>query len=102
MPERNPILITGAAGEIGAVSRTVIDMLLKQGHPVRAFVRRDDERAHSLRQAGGEVFVGDVGPLLVRRAPAPAAGAGSGGVAAARHRGRRRRCVRNALCPAAE
>lgn len=25
MPERNPILITGAAGEIGAVSRTMID-----------------------------------------------------------------------------
>jgi NAD(P)H dehydrogenase (quinone) len=28
MPERNPILITGAAGEIGAVSRTMVDMLL--------------------------------------------------------------------------
>ena len=60
MPERNPILITGAAGEIGAVSRTMIAMLLEQGHPVRAFVRRDDERAHSLRQAGAEVFVGDL------------------------------------------
>jgi NAD(P)H dehydrogenase (quinone) len=60
MPERNPILITGAAGEIGGVSRTMIDMLLEQGHPVRAFVRRDDERAHSLRQGGAEVFVGDL------------------------------------------
>ncbi|MDV7266333.1 NAD(P)H-binding protein, partial [Rhodococcus oxybenzonivorans] len=60
MPERNPILITGAAGEIGGVSRTMVDMLLTQGHPVRAFVRRDDERAHSLRQAGAEVFVGDL------------------------------------------
>jgi uncharacterized protein YbjT (DUF2867 family) len=60
MPERNPILITGAAGDIGAVSRTMIDMLLAQGHPVRAFVRRDDERAHSLRQAEAEVFVGDL------------------------------------------
>ncbi|MFI9586444.1 hypothetical protein ACIHCQ_32495 [Streptomyces sp. NPDC052236] len=29
----------------------------EQGHPVRAFVRQDDERAHSLRQAGAEVFV---------------------------------------------
>ncbi|MDP4505057.1 NmrA family NAD(P)-binding protein [Nonomuraea turcica] len=60
MPERNPILITGAAGEIGGVSRTMVEMLLDQGHPVRAFVRRDDERAHALRQAGAEVFVGDL------------------------------------------
>jgi NAD(P)H dehydrogenase (quinone) len=60
MSQRNPILITGAAGEIGGVSRTMVDMLLDQGHPVRAFVRQDDERAHSLRQAGAEVFVGDL------------------------------------------
>jgi NAD(P)H dehydrogenase (quinone) len=60
MSERNPILITGAAGAIGGVSRVVVGMLLEQGHPVRAFVRRDDERAHSLRQAGAEVFVGDL------------------------------------------
>ncbi|EFL27503.1 conserved hypothetical protein [Streptomyces himastatinicus ATCC 53653] len=60
MPERNPILITGAAGEIGGVSRTMVEMLLERGHPVRAFVRRDDERAHALRQAGAEVFVGDL------------------------------------------
>jgi NAD(P)H dehydrogenase (quinone) len=60
MSERNPILITGAAGEIGGVSRVMVEMLLEQGHPVRAFVRRDDERAHSLRQAGAEVFVGDL------------------------------------------
>ncbi|MGP3919858.1 NmrA family NAD(P)-binding protein [Nonomuraea sp. 10N515B] len=60
MPERHPILITGAAGEIGGVSRTMVEMLLDQGHPVRAFVRRDDERAHALRQAGAEVFVGDL------------------------------------------
>src|SRR5919106_2867006 len=60
MSERNTILITGAAGEIGGVSRTIVEMLLEQGHPVRGFVRRDDERAHSLRQAGAEVFVGDL------------------------------------------
>ncbi|MEQ4725365.1 NAD(P)H-binding protein [Nonomuraea sp. B19D2] len=60
MPERNPILITGAAGEIGGVSRTTAEMLLDQGHPVRTFVRQDDERAHSLRQSGAEVFVGDL------------------------------------------
>ena len=60
MPQRNPILITGAAGEIGGVSRTMVEMLLDQEHPLRAFVRRDDERAHALRQAGAEVFVGDL------------------------------------------
>jgi hypothetical protein len=38
----------------------MVDMLLEQGHPVRAFVRRDDERAQSLREAGAEVFVGDL------------------------------------------
>ncbi|OUD05043.1 hydroxylase [Streptomyces swartbergensis] len=54
------MLITGAAGEIGGVSRTMVDMLLDQGQPVRAFVRQDDERAHALRQAGAEVFVGDL------------------------------------------
>jgi len=60
MTERNPILITGAGGQIGGVSRVMVGMLLEQGHPVRAFVRRDDERAQSLREAGAEVFVGDL------------------------------------------
>ncbi|MEU6782024.1 NAD(P)H-binding protein [Nonomuraea angiospora] len=60
MSERNPILITGAGGQVGGVSRVMVDMLLEQGHPVRAFVRRDDERAQSLREAGAEVFVGDL------------------------------------------
>ncbi|MFJ8657174.1 NAD(P)H-binding protein [Streptomyces rochei] len=60
MTERNPILITGAGGQIGGVSRLMVDMLLEQGHSVRAFVRRDDERAQSLRESGAEVFVGDL------------------------------------------
>ncbi|MDR6687846.1 uncharacterized protein YbjT (DUF2867 family) [Arthrobacter sp. 1088] len=42
------------------MSRLMVDMLLEQGHPVRAFVRRDDERAQSLREAGADVFVGDL------------------------------------------
>jgi NAD(P)H dehydrogenase (quinone) len=60
MREQGPILITGAGGDVGGVSRTMVEMLLQQGHPVRAFVRRDDERAHSLRVAGADVFVGDL------------------------------------------
>ncbi|MDJ0396458.1 NmrA family NAD(P)-binding protein [Rhodococcus sp. G-MC3] len=60
MPTRTPILITGAAGEIGGVSRLMVEMLLDQGHPVRAFVRQDDERAQALRVIGAEVVVGDL------------------------------------------
>jgi uncharacterized protein YbjT (DUF2867 family) len=60
MTEDNPMLITGAGGQVGGVSRVIVDMLLEQGHPVRAFMRRDDERAQSLREAGAEVVVGDL------------------------------------------
>ena len=31
----NPILVTGAAGRVGAVGRTVTELLLKQAKPVR-------------------------------------------------------------------
>jgi uncharacterized protein YbjT (DUF2867 family) len=54
------ILVTGAAGQLGGVGRTVTDLLLKRGLPVRAMVRRDDERAAALRDAGAEVVVGDL------------------------------------------
>ena len=60
MSNRPPILITGAGGEVGSVSRTMIHMLLEQRYPVRAFVRRNDERAEALRRAGAQVFVGDL------------------------------------------
>ena len=60
MLKRSPILITGAGGEVGSVSRTMIDMLLENQYPVRAFVSRDDERAEALRRAGAQVFVGDL------------------------------------------
>lgn len=60
MSKRTPILITGAGGEVGSVSKTMIDMLLEKQYPVRAFVRRDDERAEALRRAGAQVFVGDL------------------------------------------
>jgi NAD(P)H dehydrogenase (quinone) len=55
-----PILITGAGGGVGSVSPTVVRLLLEDGWPVRAFVRTDDHRAASLRQAGAEVYVGDL------------------------------------------
>jgi NAD(P)H dehydrogenase (quinone) len=54
------ILVTGAAGQLGAVGRTVTGLLMERGLPVRAMVRRDDERAAELRAAGAEVVVGDL------------------------------------------
>jgi nucleoside-diphosphate-sugar epimerase len=50
----NPILVTGAAGRVGAVGRTVTELLLKQGKAVRAMVRNEDERAQALRDMDGE------------------------------------------------
>lgn len=55
-----PILVTGAAGRIGAVGRTVTELLLTRGFRVRAQVRDDDERAAMLRMLGAEVVVGDL------------------------------------------
>jgi uncharacterized protein YbjT (DUF2867 family) len=56
----NPILVTGAAGRVGAVGRTVTELLLKQGKVVRAMVRSDDDRAQALRNMGAEVVVGNL------------------------------------------
>src|SRR6266436_9109769 len=55
-----PILVTGAAGQLGAVGRTVTGLLLERGLSVRAMVRREDDRAAALRAAGAEVVVGDL------------------------------------------
>src|SRR5689334_19784053 len=54
------ILVTGAAGQLGGVGRTVTTMLLERGLPVRAMVRREDDRAAALRAAGAEVVLGDL------------------------------------------
>jgi NAD(P)H dehydrogenase (quinone) len=60
MAENASILVTGAAGQLGAVGRTVTGLLLEHGLPVRAMVRREDDRAAALRAAGAEVAVGDL------------------------------------------
>src|SRR5215475_5298736 len=60
MADHGPILVTGAAGKLGAVGRTVCGLLLDRGLPVRAMVRRDDDRASALRAVGAEVVVGDL------------------------------------------
>src|ERR1700733_681765 len=56
----NPILVTGAAGRVGAVGRTVTELLLNEGKAVRAMVRTEDERAQALRDMGAEVVVGNL------------------------------------------
>src|SRR3954452_141117 len=55
-----PLLVTGAAGRIGGVGATVVDLLRRRGLPVRAMVHRDDARADELRAQGAEVVVGDL------------------------------------------
>jgi uncharacterized protein YbjT (DUF2867 family) len=56
----HPILVTGAAGRVGGVGGAVVEGLLRRGLPVRALVRRDDERADNLRASGAEVVVADL------------------------------------------
>src|ERR1700724_2559928 len=60
MADNGPILVTGAAGKMGAVGRAVCGLLLDRGLPVRAMVRREDDRAAALRAVGAEVVVGDL------------------------------------------
>lgn len=60
MESNSPILVTGAAGGIGGVGSTLVEMLRQRGLPVRALVHRQDERAEALRAAGAEVVVGDL------------------------------------------
>jgi uncharacterized protein YbjT (DUF2867 family) len=60
MADNAPILVTGAAGQLGGIGRTVTGLLLERGLPVRAMVRREDDRAAALRSAGAEVVVGDL------------------------------------------
>jgi uncharacterized protein YbjT (DUF2867 family) len=60
MSSNGPILVTGAAGQLGGVGRTVVGLLLERELPVRALVRREDDRAAALRAEGAEVVVGDL------------------------------------------
>jgi NAD(P)H dehydrogenase (quinone) len=57
---RSPFLVTGAAGTVGGVARTIVDLLCQRGLPVRALVRHEDKRGDALRSIGAEVVVGDL------------------------------------------
>ena len=56
----NAILVTGAAGSVGGVGRSLTEFLLAKGHKVRALVRREDARAEALRKLGAEVVQGNL------------------------------------------
>src|SRR6516165_9113645 len=56
----HPILVTGAAGRVGGVGGAVVEALRRRGLPVRALVRREDERVAALRATGAEVVVADL------------------------------------------
>jgi uncharacterized protein YbjT (DUF2867 family) len=60
MPSTSPILVTGAAGRVGAIGRTLTHMLIDRGHKVRAMVRKEDARAQALRDMGAEVVTGNL------------------------------------------
>src|SRR5882672_9401273 len=66
----NLVLVTGAAGgRQGKTGRRVSETLLARGVPVRAFLRRIDERAERLRALGAEIVEGDLLDIQsVRRA----------------------------------
>src|SRR4051794_34823116 len=57
---KSPILVTGAAGKVDAVGRTIVELLRQRHLPVRALVRQYDERAEALSATGAEIVVGDL------------------------------------------
>jgi uncharacterized protein YbjT (DUF2867 family) len=58
-----PVLVTGAAGDLGGIGRNLTAMLLDKGHKVRALVRREDVRSEALRRLGAEIVQGDLTDL---------------------------------------
>jgi len=53
------ILVTGAGGGVGSVGSKLVAMLRASGFPVRAQVRRLDERSEALAKTGAEIVVAD-------------------------------------------
>lgn len=53
----DPILVAGAAGTVGSA---VCEILVQRGVPVRALVRREDERSKALADKGVQIATGDL------------------------------------------
>jgi uncharacterized protein YbjT (DUF2867 family) len=58
--KKPPILVIGATGRHGGTGATVVNRLLAQGHPVRALIHTDDDRAGELRRRGVVTIVADL------------------------------------------
>jgi nucleoside-diphosphate-sugar epimerase len=52
MSNNTPILVTGAAGNVGSIGRSVVKLLRERDLPVRALVHRLDERSQALSEMG--------------------------------------------------
>jgi NAD(P)H dehydrogenase (quinone) len=60
MLNNTPILVTGAAGNVGSVGRGVVKLLRERDLQVRALVHRLDERSQVLSEMGAELVVADL------------------------------------------
>jgi NAD(P)H dehydrogenase (quinone) len=60
MSNNRPILVTGAAGSVGSVGRSVIKLLRERDLQVRALVHHLDERSQVLSEMGAELVVADL------------------------------------------
>ena len=64
MSPGGPVLVTGAAVRVGDGGGPVVEASRRRGLPVRAPVRRDDERVDASRATGAEVVVAPRSPDL--------------------------------------
>jgi NAD(P)H dehydrogenase (quinone) len=60
MSNNIPILVTGAAGNVGSVGRGVVKLLREHDLPVRALVHKLDERSQVLSEMGAEIVAADL------------------------------------------
>jgi NAD(P)H dehydrogenase (quinone) len=60
MSNNTPILVTGAAGNVGSVGRDVVKLLREHDLPVRALVHKLDERSQVLSKMGAELVIADL------------------------------------------
>jgi len=61
MSNDTPILVTGAAGNVGSIGRGVVKLLRERDLQVRALVHRLDERSQVLSEMGAELVVATYG-----------------------------------------
>ncbi|OQW59477.1 MAG: hypothetical protein A4S14_05845 [Proteobacteria bacterium SG_bin9] len=60
MAHTGTTLVTGAAGQVGSVGRQLVALLRQQAMPVRALVRKEDQRSAHLAEMGAEIVVADL------------------------------------------